>query len=240
MNEQLLRNLDLLRKNIESRKQSEKILILGMLLAGLVLIYLSVAFDPVRADLQILRGQIASTERQIASQQTAYQNMLAQSQEDPNRFANERLAVIQREQSSLTGEIQSLAGDLVTPNQMTEILTTVLERQAGLELISFRNIAAAPLREGAVNTQQLLADSATVNLDAVAQRSDVVGQVYAHGLIIEFQGDYFSTLKYLRFLEEITGSFFWDEIAFRQLTWPDAEVTLEIHTLSTDQGFIGV
>ena len=66
------------------------------------------------------------------------------------------------------------------------------------------------------------------------------GQVFEHGLVLEFQGDFFSTLKYLRFLEEISGTFFWDAVRFRQVEWPEALVTLEIHTLSSNAGFIGV
>ena len=120
---------------------------------------------------------------------------------------------------------------------MTEILTTVLERQAGLELISFRNISADPLREVADSAAGLL--TAGEGLQA-APTEQIAGQVYSHGLVIEFEGDFFSTLKYLRFLEEITGSFFWDGISFEQLEWPTAHVTLQIHTLSTNQGFIGV
>jgi MSHA biogenesis protein MshJ len=58
--------------------------------------------------------------------------------------------------------------------------------------------------------------------------------------VIEFQGDFFSTLKYLRFLEEISGSFFWDSVSFKKVAWPEALVTLEIHTLSASEGFIGV
>ena len=239
MNEQIEKALGSAVANIESRKQSEKLLILGMLVAGLVLMYLSLAFDPIRAELAALRAGISSLEGQIASQRNSYQEMLAQSQEDPNRFVNERLAVIQREQSVLDQEIQSLAGDLVTPNQMTEILTTVLERQSGLELISFRNSDAEPLREGASNAQEVLAETGAVNFENLV-RDEVAGQVYSHGLTIVFEGDFFSTLKYLRFLEEITGSFFWDGIRFEQTDWPDAHITLEIHTLSTDQGFIGV
>jgi MSHA biogenesis protein MshJ len=73
-----------------------------------------------------------------------------------------------------------------------------------------------------------------------AATENVEGQVYAHGLVLEFEGDFFTTLKYLRFLEEITRSFFWDTISFRVAEWPSARVTLQIHTLSTDAGFIGV
>lgn len=239
MNEQLNKYLAPLIGNLEARNQSEKILILGLLAAGLVLTYLSAAFDPVRADLEQIRAQIRGAEVQINAQQNAYQNMVAQSQEDPNRFANERLAVVQREQLQLTSQIQALAGDLVTPNQMTEILTTVLERQSGLELISFQNIEAEPLRAANSNAEELLEESGTLNINDIVQ-DEVTGQVYSHGLVIQFQGDYFSTLKYLRFLEDITGSFFWDAISFEQMEWPNAHITLEIHTLSTDQGFIGV
>ena len=141
--------------------------------------------------------------------------------------------------AELDSEIQALAGDLVTPNQMTQLLRTVLERQSGLDLVSFRNVSAQPLREATTNTAELLEQEGAINFEDIS-RDEVVGQVYSHGLVIEFEGDYFSTLNYLRFLEDVTGSFFWDAISFRQLDWPTAHVTLEIHTLSTDQGFIGV
>lgn len=239
VNEQLQKLFAPVIKNVDSRKQSEKILILGLLVAGLVMAYLSLVFDPKRAEISSLQSQINSLESSIGRQQTAYQTMVAQSQEDPNRFANDRLAVLTREQAELDAEIQALAGDLVTPNQMTELLTTVLERQSGLQLVAFRNEQAQPLRQGTNNSNQLLEESGTLNLEDVVTE-EVVGQVYAHGLVIEFEGDYFSTLKYLRFLEDVTGSFFWDAVTFRQEEWPNAHVTLQIHTLSTDQGFIGV
>lgn len=239
MNERYREQLNKLARNIEARKQSERLLVLAIVCAGIFMMWLSLAFDPVRADIATTETRINNVRRQIQAQQTAYATMLEASQQDPNRFANERLQVINREQGLLDDQIANLAGDLVTPNQMTEILTTVLERQSGLELVNFRNKAATPLRAGVSNAASILAETGALNFDQVSEE-EVAGQVYEHGLVIEFQGDYFSTLKYLRFLEEVTGSFFWDSITFKQLDWPTAQVTLEIHTLSTDQGFIGV
>jgi MSHA biogenesis protein MshJ len=227
MNEKLKQNLTLAIKSFESRTQSEKIAVVLLLICGLVMVYLTLAFDPYRASISGLRSQISGAERQIQAQQTSYASMVAASQEDPNKFANERLSVIAREQSSLDAEISRLAGDLTSPADMTRILTSVLERQSGLELINFENRAAVPLR----------ADSAGT---ATAEGSELDGQVFEHGLVIEFQGDFFSTLKYLRFIEEVSGSFFWDSVSFRQIAWPEASVTLEIHTLSANAGFIGV
>lgn len=232
MNEQLKIIFDRLVKNIDSRTQSEKFIVLVVLIAGMGLSYLTLAFDPIRAELALTRNQTTNITRQIQVQQTTYAEMLASNQEDPNKFANDRLVVIEREQATLTREIESLAGNLITPADMTRILTSVLERQEGLELIRFQNSAAAPLRSGIVEAEERLT---TPN-----NQASVSGQVFEHGLSIEFQGSFFDTLRYLRFLEEITGSFFWDSITFRQLQWPQALITLQIHTLSTNAGFIGV
>ena len=239
MNERIKKLFDMVVANIGSRSQFEKLIVLSLLAIGLGLFYLFLIFDPLQADISIADGEIGRLERQIEFQQTAYASMVQENQEDPNKFANDRLAVVTREQAELDAEIASLAGDLVTPNQMTQILMSVLERQAGLELVRFENKEAVPLRAGISNVDELLAEAGAVNFSDVTE-SEVSGQVYAHGLVLEFQGDYFNTLRYLRFLENITGSFFWDSINFHQSQWPNARVTLEIHTLSADEGFIGV
>ena len=222
MNEQLKKNLALLIKSFELRTQQEKVAIAAVLIFGLVFAYISLVFDPYRTSITTLKGQIQGAERQIQVQQSSYASMVAQSQEDPNKFANDRLAVTAREQGRLDVDISRLTENFISPSSMTRILQSVLEQQSGLELISFQNSAAAPLRVG------------------VADENEMNGQVFVHGLVIEFQGDFFSTLKYLRFLEEISGSFFWDSVSFKKVAWPEALVTLEIHTLSASEGFIGV
>lgn len=234
MNEKLQAQLDSLITNIETRKQSEKIVVLVLLIAGLLLGYLSISYDPLSADITRIETQIANMERQIVAQQSTYASMVAASQQDPSRFANDRLTAITRELQTLDAEINNLAGDLISPAEMTQILTSVLGNYSGLELVRFQNKPAAPLRVG------LDAVNANDPIVATVVNESIDGQVFEHGLLLEFQGDFFTTLKYLRFLEEVSGSFFWDSISFQQLEWPRARVTLEIHTLSTDAGFIGV
>jgi len=233
MNEKLLAQMNSFAKNVESRKQSEKLMVLLLVIAGLVLMYLSISYDPLSAEIARVQSQSSNLQRQIAEQQSSYATKVAASQEDPSLFANERLEAISRELQALDLEITNLAGDLVTPSEMTQILTSVLGRFDGLELVRFQNKAATPLRVG-------LDASVAVNESTAIAPADVEGQVFEHGLVLEFEGDFFTTLKYLRFLEDVTGSFFWDSVSFRQLEWPNAHVTLEIHTLSTEAGFIGV
>lgn len=220
-------------KNLSSRTQAEKLFLLVISVAIIGLAFLSYVYDPMRSDISNFRSQIANATTQIENQQAGFAAKLAESQQDPDKFAADRLAAIARQQQTLFDEIESLAGNLVTPNQMTAILSSVLGRQSGLDLISFSNDEAKPLR---VNLASVV-DAAT-GVATLAENE--AGQVYEHGLTIEFEGDYFNTLRYLRFLEDISGSFFWDSVSFEQTDWPKAIVTLKIHTLSTEEGFIGV
>lgn len=231
MNEQFQERLNAAIKTIESRKQSERLLVMFMLLAGLILGYLSVAYDPLEAERVGINAQISDVNQQIQAQQSSYASMMAISQEDPARFANDRLRAIELEQQVLDGDIANLAADLITPGEMTQVLTSVLSSYRGLALISFENARATPLRTGMID----------VGADESQEGSarNISGQVFSHGLTLEFQGDFFSTLQYLRFLEGISGGFFWDSISFQVAEWPNANVTLRIHTLSLVEGFIG-
>jgi MSHA biogenesis protein MshJ len=219
-------------KYLSSRSQAEKaaLLVISVLVIGMA--YLSYVYDPLRGDISTFKNQVASANTQIINQQTSFAAKLAESQQDPEKFARDRLAAIARQRQVKEAEIANLAGKLITPNQMTAILSSVLGRQSGMALINFSNDEAKPLR----------LNLATAGVDAVAATlaEGEAGQIFEHGLTIVFEGDFFNTLRYLSFLEDISGSFFWDSVSFQQTEWPNAIVTLKIHTLSTEEGFIGV
>lgn len=240
MKDLLLKKWDQLARNINARNRSERLIVLAMSAAALLLVYLTFVKDPMDAGVNRVQAQIRGVQGQIAAQQTTHAEMLAASLDDPSRFANERMQVVERELQQLDAEITSLAGDLITPSEMTEILSTVLGQFTGLELVSFQNQAAQPMRTGIAGAAANLLANAGASLFGDGEDEVGSGQVYAHGLRLELQGDFLTTLKYLRFLETIGGSFFWDSLTFERLEWPTSRITLEIHTLSTDEGFIGV
>lgn len=235
MNEKIKKQFNRFLKNVESRTQAEKLSLLVISVAVIGLGFLTYVYDPLQTDINSQRNQLNSVTAQISSQQAGYLSKLAESLEDPDKFANDRLQAVNQQQQSLISEIANLAGDLVTPNLMTAILSSVLGRQTGLELVSFKNEEAKPLRANAVDIANAVAEAGSLGV-----ADDAAGQVYEHGITIELEGDFFNTLRYLRFLEDISGSFFWDSVTFEQTEWPNALVTLKIHTLSTEKGFIGV
>ncbi|MEX0740077.1 MAG: hypothetical protein WD071_12110 [Pseudohongiella sp.] len=214
------------RQRFDDRKKSEKWIIATLLVALLVWLYVELQLSPLSAERTTLAQQIASSQTRLLAMQSREQIAIQSAQEDPDRAANDRLARLIQEQQRALGEIEGLAGNLVTPYAMTQMLTTVLDRQPGLELVRVENKMPEPMR----TDSQVSGDG----------DEEPMAQVYKHGLIIEMQGDYFSLLNYLTYLENLTERFFWDQVHYQQSTWPDATIILELHTLSTEEGFVGV
>lgn len=213
-------------QKFDDRKKSEKWIIVVLIMALLAWLYTELQLAPLTADKIAMRQQISSAQTRLQAMQTREQIAIQSAQEDPDRAASDRLARLIQEQQRAQGEIEELAGNLVTPYAMTQMLTTVLDRQPGLELIRIENKIPQPMRsDGQVSGE--------------GEEGPMV-QVYKHGLIIEMQGDYFSLLNYLTYLEKLSERLFWDQVHFQQSSWPDATIILELHTLSTEEGFIGV
>jgi len=71
VNDQVNRQLKRFVKNFDARSQGEKLLVMGILVIALVLVYLEVAYDPIRADISSARNQINSVRAQTLSQQSS-------------------------------------------------------------------------------------------------------------------------------------------------------------------------
>ena len=217
----------------DHRPQGEKYLLAIMGLGGLLYLYIVMFFGPARDEISGLERQLATLDSRILEQETRAMELRQSGVEDPDSFIRERLAQLVAEQSIIQEGIESLAGNLVSPNAMTQMLTSVLDSQEGLTLIKVENNPPQALTN-AMSTAPVQGDEAP----SVGQSLGF--QVFRHGLVLEFQGDYFSTLRYLLFLEAMDESFFWDSFEFEQAVWPEARVRLELHTLSSEEGFIGV
>ncbi len=217
----------------DERPQAEKVVLAVLGIGGVVYLYLTMMFEPIRAEIAGLERQIETGNIRIIEQQTRAEELRLSGVEDPDAFVRARLEEIMREQEEAQAGIESLAGNLVTPNAMTQVLTTVLDSQPGLKLVRVENRDPEPLT-GVNQVADIVADAGAPVAAALGL------QVFRHRLVLEFQGDYFSTLRYLLFLEAMEENFFWDSLSYEQLEWPEAKVQIELHTLSSEEGFIGV
>jgi len=95
------------------------------------------------------------------------------------------------------------------PDQTKTILYELLKTTNNLVLLQLKNTLPKEIM------------SSQTNIKAVE-----------YGIVIKFQGDYFSTMRYLQAIEKLQWKIFWDKLEYKVTQYPMAEVTLYIHTIN--------
>ena len=190
---------------------------------------------PLELQQQQLLKQIQTTQtenNQIEIQALAVTNS-NRNKTDPNLSVRQQLDRLNRELVIANRSIEAAVAGLITPERMPIALENMLRQQKGLQFISLENLPAKPL----------LADSPD---EAGAQKTTTIAEsiptqkIYQHSFRIQFEGSYLNTLAYLRQLEGLEWRFRWDEIDLTMLEYPTVHITVVIHTISLDEGVIGV
>ncbi|MDH7942699.1 type II secretion system protein GspM [Pseudohongiella sp. SYSU M77423] len=228
----LKRRMQIAGDSFDRRPAAEKTILAVLGIAVISWLYLILVFEPLSTAREEAARQLMATEGRLATMQQRERTAVIMGDEDPNEAVRVRIERAMESQQRLQQQIESLAGNLVTPQSMTRLLTSMLESREGLELIRVENQMPIPMREN-------LAQAAQPDNSAAPQDTDRL-QVYKHVLRLELEGDYLSLISYLRSVEAFSERFFWDELHFEQTAWPNARVTLQLHTLSAEEGFVGV
>ena len=147
--------------------------------------------------------------------------------------------------NNLKNEIQNISAikkditvGFIRPSQMSEVLRGLLRKEPGLELVRFESLEVAslfPQEDENKKVSQGQEGAAENKIEKIA-----APKIYKHGAILEFKGDYTSTVNYLRSLESLPWKFYWDGVGYEVLKHPKALVTINVFTLSLDKGWIGV
>ncbi len=117
----------------------------------------------------------------------------------------------------LEENIESVSNFLIPPETMPLMLEELLAKYSGLTLVSINSIAPIPVKSP---TSEAL--------------------LYRHGLKIRLQGSYKTISSWLADIENLQWVINWDRLNMKMEKWPQAELELEIHTLSQNQEIIGV
>lgn len=140
------------------------------------------------------------------------------------------LSGLERKQKDLTVEF-------IRPAQMAGVLRDMLGNENTLKLTQLTSLGVEPLfppPEPAAETQAGVAGTPVENNKQERPR------IYKHGMRVTFEGDFNSTLNYLQALESMPWRFYWDNVEYQVLDFPVARVVITVHTLSLDEGWIGV
>lgn len=225
--------------NIEDRILAERLVILAVVLIIMAYGWLVFVSDNLGESKTQLERQARGLDGRIAEEVNRYADIERNSVADPNASLRNVQQELQLETIRVDEELNQLYGQLIQPRQMAELLTTILQRDTTLRLVSLQNSNPSLLGSAASDAAVPLVGSANVEVNEGADEDNGL-QVYRHGLSMTFEGDYLETIRYLRSLESLDTSFFWSALDYEVTNWPIARITLNVFTLSTQEDWIGV
>lgn len=206
----------------DQRPQRERIILLVCAVVVLIFLLNLLVLQPFSAQRKVARREI--TDLKVSLAKLNAQETVIRSREgiDPDRENRLRLAVLEDESNQLQQQLKDNIVNLVSPQEMPELLKDLLTQQKELQLISLENLSPELLK-----------------LDQKIEADVVIPTLYRHRLRMEFSGDYLTMLKYLRQLEQLPRAMVWEEVEIETQKYPEATVRLQVYTLSLTEGWIG-
>jgi len=227
----------------------ERVLVSAGILVLLFLLWDSLLMNPEHARQTRIVGEMHELNERMDGISAQIDTMLAAMQDRETPRMQRRIAVIGNLLAELEKEKKSLTVEFVPPEQMAKLLRDMLGSEPGLTLISLHSMGAEPLfNEAAEDAARSATDSETLipvarpatDADGEAGDNEAKPGIYKHGVRVEFEGDFYATLRYLQALEAMPWRFYWDSVDYQVLDYPTARVAITVHTLSLERGWIGV
>ncbi len=220
--------LQSLAARVDALALRERALLLAALLVVFYVLWANLLMAPLEIRQKAQQDQVAQLHTHIALLDRQAQAVIAHSREDPDRANRERRLALRGRIGDLNHQLRRYTSNLISPTVMVQVLERMLRREPGLRLIAVHSLPATPLLEQPSGKGEKTKKVPTTQAG-----------IYKHGLTLEFDGTFPATLRYLKALEALPWQLFWDRMDYREQHYPHARVTITVHTLSLDPGWIG-
>lgn len=164
--------------------------------------------------------QLAADESALKRLTNEMHALLGQPQN--NAGANRKMLEQQRAQlqQQLMGQrqrVQELMNGYVQPQDVAELLRTMLAAHPGIELKQLKNLPGEMVQVGDADTG-----------------------IYRHRVELQLTGSYVAIVNYLQALEGYTAGLRWRAVSYAVVDHPLAEVSIQVETLSHEQAWVRV
>lgn len=214
-----------LEKKFNARSLRERVLIAGAVFVMIYFFwynalysYLLATDEEVAKKLQNIKLQISQLEGQIDTISEVVGR-------NPTAALRVQSKTLKEENQVLNQKIRAYIKKMVSPTDMDEMLNSIIQKASGLTVLSVENLEVKPL----FTTKEIDINGKTAGF-----------QVFNHGVKFQFQGNYFDTVRFLKALEQQKLNVIWDSFSYEVIKYPKANITIELNTLSLEEGWIGV
>ncbi len=214
----MLESIEQFGLRFEQLSQREKIMAAGTCLLILWGSWDSLFYQPMQKDNQSIEIEITSLQKQLNAQQQIAKQIEAIIRNNPNASTRQQLTNLQQTVKNLKQQL-SLGDKKFVPSElMANALNDILKQHGKLKLIKLETLPVTPFGD---NGQQ-------------------EAWMFRHSMVMTLQGDYFSTLDYLKALESLPWRIHWDSIDYQVKDYPIAETRIQVYTLSFEKDWLGV
>lgn len=161
-------------------------------------------------------------QRAIAQEQAskaAIVELENRSKRDINAPYRKQLTDLQARVSEQEATIEDLTSSLILPNRMTQVFSELLDERY-LKIIKLKNLEAKPIELDDQNTESSV--------------------LFKHGLSLRLQGQYLSTMDYIKQIESQPWKLYWESLDFDMEKYPNGTLNLKVHSISTSDHVLGL
>jgi MSHA biogenesis protein MshJ len=202
----------------DSLTSREKVIVVTALIAALWAFWDGVLHEPFVRKQRELNQQLIGVNTELAGQQQLATELKNSSKGDPNADNQNKLTELKAQYTRLQEQVMLGSKKFVPPQLMAKALSDMLKQNHQLTLVKLESMPPTTL------------------LEAQQQQKPI----YKHGLEITFTGTYFDAINYLQSLEALPWAIVWDNLDYRVTSFPMAEITIRVVTLSFEKDWLGV
>ncbi len=233
---------------IDAKTFRERSIIALLLLAVVWSVFNFAFIIPQEKEKAELRLRMKTAQEELGKL-TAQERVFAQAlTNDPNANKKAQIDQLEKKLDTLEQSLQTLSVGLIPADKLPDALHEVLRSVGNLKLLGMETRAAARLQlqheivgeaaeEPSDDNKEKAADKKVA--DVAEAEEDKVG-VFKHAVVVSLEGSYFDVVAYLKALESLEWKVYWQGIDYRVDGYPKAQVTIEVYTLSTEEGLLGV
>lgn len=232
----------------EALNQRERWLVFGAVLVVVYAILNTLLLDPVLTHKKTLTNTIMADQAQIDTLNQQLSQYSQQAITDPDTQNKQHIAALQLNLQNLERQLSDLQTTLVSPEQIPELLRSLLQKNGNLKLIALNTLPTTGLLESTHAEKENSAQMASIQPTPTTQTlsEPYTAPVFKHGVEITLEGNYLDLLAYVSALEKTPWHVLWSKASLNAADaqpmplWPTNRLKLTVYTLSLDHTWLSI
>lgn len=228
-------------QKLDALQVRERVLLFAVAVVVVVALLQMLLIEPVMKKKELLNRQFRQVSNQLVQQKAEKQGLEMILAAGVNKSKIARRDKLKEEKARLDSRIQDSILTLIPPKLMPVVLEKMLVENNKLKLVSLENKpVVALISEEPEAGQNQRRNEVRQGSDDKATASNETQGLYKHTFVLRLEGSYPAAVEYFEALSELQWRFNWDAMHYEVIRYPKASISLEVHTVSMSEGWIGV